>query len=46
LDIKRVNFGKALMIILLETGEVYGLGNSKSRHFADYDQARDYQQEQ
>jgi len=34
------------MIILLETGEVYGLGSSKSRHFADHDQARDYQQEQ
>ena len=46
LDIKRVNFGKSLMILLLETGEVYGLGISKSRHFADYDQARDYQHEQ
>ena len=34
------------MILLLETGDVYELGISKSMHFTDYVQARDYQHEQ
>lgn len=37
LDIKRVNLGKGMMIFLLKTGQVYGMGINKSKHFVDQD---------
>lgn len=46
LDIKRVNFGKHMMILLLESGQVYGLGYNKSKHFVDQDQKHHFEQEQ
>jgi len=46
LDIKRVNLGKGSMIFLLKTGQVYGMGYNKSRHFADQDQGKPFDNEQ
>jgi alpha-tubulin suppressor-like RCC1 family protein len=45
LDLKRVNFGKNFMVLLLETGQVYGLGTNKSKHFVESSQARDFSHE-
>jgi len=46
LDIKRVNFGKRLMMCLLTNGQVYGWGENKSRHFFDQEQSKTFDQEQ
>jgi hypothetical protein len=46
LELKRVNFGKNLMVLLLETGQVYGLGTNKAKHFSDHEQAKEFQHEQ
>jgi len=37
LDLSRVNFGKKLMMFLLKSGQVYGIGWNKRKHFADQD---------
>jgi alpha-tubulin suppressor-like RCC1 family protein len=49
LDIKRVNLGtkaNTSMIFLLESGQVYGLGQNKAKHFVDQDQKKFFDQEQ
>jgi len=46
LDIAQVNFGKNLMIFLLATGQVYGTGMCKYRHFYDQEANKFYEKEQ
>ena len=37
LDLQKVNLGKNLMIFLLKSGQVYGIGMNKRKHFTDQD---------
>mgnify|MGYP000430124964 CR=1 FL=1 len=46
LDLEKVNFGKQYMIFLLKTGQVYGIGYNKSKHFLDQDQRKHFNTEQ
>jgi alpha-tubulin suppressor-like RCC1 family protein len=46
LDIKMINFAKHSMILLLKTGQVYGLGRNKYRHFVDHEPSRHLEHEQ
>jgi len=41
-----INFGKHSMILLLKSGQVYGLGRNKYRHFVDQEQSRNHEREQ
>lgn len=46
LDIDMISFGKGCMLLLLKSGQVYGLGRNKSRHFVDQEQPRHHEREQ
>lgn len=46
LDIQMITFGKQCMILLLKSGQVYGLGHNKYRHFVDQEQSRNHEREQ
>jgi len=41
-----VNFGKYFKIFLLESGQVYGVGSNKHRHFSDWEKRKHFNHEQ
>jgi alpha-tubulin suppressor-like RCC1 family protein len=46
LDIEMISFGKHCMLLLLKSGQVYGLGRNRHRHFVDQEAPRNHEREQ